>query len=184
MPTPTPAPPVEAVVETAVYGADLAAAEAFYAGVLGLPIIAREAGRHVFFRAGPGSVLLVFDPAATLREGGLPPHGSTGPGHLALGVRPESLDEWREHLAARGIAIEHEQGRPPEREGEAGPPRPTAPGLGRPDRRRRRPDGRVRLRPMRRGGHRGRDPAVLARRPAVLREVLPDRRATTAAGTP
>ena len=112
MPTPTPAPPIEAVVETAVYAADLAAVEAFYAGVLGLPVIAREAGRHVFFRVGPANVLLVFDPAATLRGGGLPPHGSSGPGHLALGVRPETLDGWRKHLAACGIAIEHEQGWP------------------------------------------------------------------------
>lgn len=109
MPTPTPAPPVEAVVETAVYAADLAAAEAFYAGVLGLPVIAREAGRHVFFRVGPASVLLVFDPATTLRGGGLPPHGSSGPGHLALGVRPDTLDDWRRHLAACGVAVEHEQ---------------------------------------------------------------------------
>jgi catechol 2,3-dioxygenase-like lactoylglutathione lyase family enzyme len=102
-------PPVEAVVETAVYAADLAAAEAFYAGVLGLPVIGREAGRHVFFRVGAGSVLLVFDPSTTLKGGPLPPHGTTGPGHLALGVRPEALDAWRRHLAARGVAVEHEQ---------------------------------------------------------------------------
>lgn len=109
MPTPTPAPPIEAVVETALYAADLAAAEAFYAGVLGLPVIGREGERHVFFRVGPASVLLVFDPAATLRGGGLPSHGSSGPGHLALGIRPETLDVWRRHLAANGIAVEHEQ---------------------------------------------------------------------------
>lgn len=108
MPTPDRAPPVETLVETALYAHDLAAAEAFYDGVLGLPVIGREAGRHVFFRAGPGSVLLVFDPAATLRGGGLPPHGSSGPGHLALGIRPETLDAWRKYLAACGIEIEHE----------------------------------------------------------------------------
>ena len=109
MPTPTPAPPVEAVVETAVYVADLAAAESFYAGVLGLPVIAREAGRHVFFRVGPGSVLLVFDPAATLCGGGLSPHGSTGPGHLALGIGHDTLDQRRKRLAEHGLAVEHEQ---------------------------------------------------------------------------
>ena len=108
----TPPPPVETVVETAVYAADLAAAEAFYAGVLGLPVIGREAGRHVFFRVGGGSVLLVFDPAATLRGGVLPPHGAAGPGHFAVGVRTETLDAWRGHLAAQGVAIEHEQAWP------------------------------------------------------------------------
>jgi catechol 2,3-dioxygenase-like lactoylglutathione lyase family enzyme len=107
-----PAPPVEAVVETAVYAADLTAAEAFYAGIFGLPVIGREAGRHVFFRVGAGSVLLVFDPAATLRGGLLPPHGTTGPGHLAVGVRAESLAAWRGHLAAHRVTIEHEQAWP------------------------------------------------------------------------
>ena len=108
MPTPTPVPPVEAVVETAVYAADLAAAEAFYGGVLGLPVVGREAGRQVFFRVGAGSMLLVFDPATTLRGGTFPPHGATGPGHVALGVRPEALDGWRRHLAAHGVEIEME----------------------------------------------------------------------------
>jgi catechol 2,3-dioxygenase-like lactoylglutathione lyase family enzyme len=112
VPTPAPAPPVEAVVETAVYAADLAAAEAFYAGVLGPPVVAREAGRHVFLRVGPASVLLVFDPAAPLRGGGLPPHDSSGPGHLALGIRPDTLDVWRRHLVARGVAVVHDQGWP------------------------------------------------------------------------
>jgi catechol 2,3-dioxygenase-like lactoylglutathione lyase family enzyme len=105
---PASPPPVEAIVETAVYADDLDAAERFYAGVLGLPVVGREAGRQVFFRAGAGSMLLVFDLAATLRGGTLPPHGATGPGHVALGVRPETLDGWRRHLTAHGIGIEQE----------------------------------------------------------------------------
>jgi len=107
-PTPDRPPPVEAVVETAVYAADLAAAEAFYGGVLGLPVVGREPGRHVFFRAGAGSLLLVFDPATTLRGGGLPPHGATGPGHFALGVRADALEDWRRHLKAAGVGVEKE----------------------------------------------------------------------------
>jgi catechol 2,3-dioxygenase-like lactoylglutathione lyase family enzyme len=95
-------------VESAVYAADLDAAVAFYAGVLGLPGIGREPGRHAFFRVGLGSVLLVFDPATTLRGGELPPHGATGPGHVALGVRAEALGDWRRHLAAHAVAIEKE----------------------------------------------------------------------------
>jgi catechol 2,3-dioxygenase-like lactoylglutathione lyase family enzyme len=58
-------PPVTAVIETAVYAGDLAAAEAFYSGVLGLPAAGREPGRHVFFRVGDTGMLLVFNPAAT-----------------------------------------------------------------------------------------------------------------------
>jgi catechol 2,3-dioxygenase-like lactoylglutathione lyase family enzyme len=103
-----PAPPVEAVVETAAYAADLAAAEAFYAGVLGLPVIGREEGRHVFFLVATASVLLVFNPDATLLGQRLPPHGARGPGHLALGVPADSLGAWRDHLAARGVPVEQE----------------------------------------------------------------------------
>jgi len=100
--------PVEAVIETAVYATDLAAAETFYAGVLGLPVIGREPGRQVFFRAGAASMLLVFDPATTLRGGAFPPLGATGPGHVALGIRPEALDDWRRHLTSHGVEIEQE----------------------------------------------------------------------------
>jgi catechol 2,3-dioxygenase-like lactoylglutathione lyase family enzyme len=105
---PNPAPPVEAVVETAVYAGDLGAAEAFYAGVLGLSVIGREEGRHVFFLVGPAGVLLVFNPDATLPGERLPPHGARGPGHFALGAPADALGAWRDHLAACGIAIEKE----------------------------------------------------------------------------
>jgi catechol 2,3-dioxygenase-like lactoylglutathione lyase family enzyme len=101
-------PPVTAVVEAAVYAADLAAAEAFYAGVLGLPVAGRELGRHVFFRVGDAAMLLVFNPAATRAGGDLPPHGTAGPGHFALGVRAGDLDGWKARLAASGVGVEKE----------------------------------------------------------------------------
>src|SRR5262249_38738456 len=77
---------IEGVVETGIYADDLEQAEAFYHEVLGLPVLAREAGRHVFFQAGPRGVLLVFNPQATLTGDVLPAHGARGPGHFALGV--------------------------------------------------------------------------------------------------
>ncbi len=98
---------IVAIVETAIYVDDLDRAEAFYRDMLGLEVIAREAGRHVFFRVGDG-VLLAFEPGATLRGDILPAHGASGPGHFALGVRAEDLDGWRARLEGRGIAIEHE----------------------------------------------------------------------------
>lgn len=101
-------PPVEAVIETAIYAPDLGAAEAFYAGVLDLPVIGREAGRHVFFRVGVANVLLVFNADATLVGGMLPSHGARGPGHFALGVPAVSLDAWRDYLVGCGVAIEKE----------------------------------------------------------------------------
>jgi catechol 2,3-dioxygenase-like lactoylglutathione lyase family enzyme len=102
------APPIEAVIETAIYATDLGAVEVFYTSVLGLPVIGRETGRHVFFRVGTANVLLVFNADTTLGGEHLPPHGARGPGHFALGVSAESLEAWRDHLAACGVVIEKE----------------------------------------------------------------------------
>ena len=101
-----------AILEAALYADDLAAAEAFYGGILGLPVIGRAEGRHVFFRVGAG-VLLVFDPAATeipARNAKLPvpPHGARGPGHLCLAASRDGIDRWRDRLIAEGVGIEAE----------------------------------------------------------------------------
>jgi catechol 2,3-dioxygenase-like lactoylglutathione lyase family enzyme len=101
-------PGIETVVETAIYADDLEAMESFYHGVLGLPRMGKEPGRHVFFRVGAGSVLLVFQPQSTRQGGVLPAHGATGPGHFALGIRPDLLSAWRQHLIAHGVEIEKE----------------------------------------------------------------------------
>lgn len=97
------------ILETALYADDLKAAERFYGDLLGLEIILKSAGRHVFFRVGAG-VLLVFRAAATqTSESGplsAPPHGATGPGHMCFGVAEPGLSAWVEHLGAAGIPVE------------------------------------------------------------------------------
>lgn len=98
-------------LESALYADDLAAAEDFYGRMLGLPVIARQPSRHVFFAVGQ-SVLLIFDPAAT--EGGpkpgarlpVPAHGARGPGHYCFRVRDEDLEAWRRLLEGAGVSIE------------------------------------------------------------------------------
>ena len=102
--------PPSQVLETALYTDDLDAAEAFYGGVLGLETITRAGNRHVFYRCGPG-VLLIFNPEETeihYKEGQLPvpPHGARGPGHLCFRAEAAELDEWRTRLEAAGVAIE------------------------------------------------------------------------------
>src|SRR5277367_2960066 len=99
---------IKAVVETAFYVDDLQAAETFYGRILGLWVIGKEAGRHVFFQVGEASVLLAFLAESTLKGDHLPPHGATGPGHFALGIEAEAFDAWREFLHANGVAIERE----------------------------------------------------------------------------
>jgi|SRR5215218_927045 len=93
------------ILETCLYAPDLAAAEAFYARVLGLEPIARVEGRHVFFRCG-ARVFLVFDPAATIGGERIPGHGATGPGHVAFAATADELEGWRAHLGAQGVAVE------------------------------------------------------------------------------
>lgn len=99
---------IQAIVETAVYVDDLDAAEDFYHRILGLRVIGREEGRHVFFQVGPAGVLLAFLADATLKGDHLPPHGARGPGHFALGIATDELDAWRQRLRDRGVAIEKE----------------------------------------------------------------------------
>ncbi len=99
--------PPRRVLETVLYARDLEAAEAFYAGVLGLRVHARAPGRFVFFRLEE-QMLLVFDPEASARNRDVPPHGCRGPGHVCFAVAEAELEGWREHLAAHGIAVEHE----------------------------------------------------------------------------
>jgi catechol 2,3-dioxygenase-like lactoylglutathione lyase family enzyme len=104
--------PIECLIETGVYADNLDQAERFYGSVLGLPVMSKEAGRHVFFRVGKQSVLLVFHPDSTLTGDRLPAHGCRGPGHFALGIDVRDLDAWRAHLVRSNIAIEHEEAWP------------------------------------------------------------------------
>lgn len=104
---------IDGVLETCLYVDDLEAAERFYGGALELPVVAHEAGRHLFFRCG-SAMLLVFDPARTASAPGevggtpVPAHGARGPGHVCFRVAAEELGFWRERLTRIGVAIEAE----------------------------------------------------------------------------
>jgi catechol 2,3-dioxygenase-like lactoylglutathione lyase family enzyme len=94
------------VLETALYADDLDEAEGFYSTVLDLALDSKADGRHLFFQCGQG-MLLIFDPAATAAEGGpVPPHGATGPGHVAFAVAASELDGWIDQLEQHGVDIE------------------------------------------------------------------------------
>ncbi|WP_428982554.1 VOC family protein [Oricola indica] len=100
----------DGILETALYVADLDAAERFYGEVMGLDRIAKVEGRHVFFACGTG-VLLLFRPDQTLQPSRnptmpVPSHGATGPGHACFKATPVDMDAWRGHLEAAGVEIE------------------------------------------------------------------------------
>jgi len=82
---------IKAIIETAIYVADLDETETFYRTILGLSVIAKEGGRHVFFQVGGSSVLLAFLADATLKGDQPTPHGAKGPGHFALGIEVDAL---------------------------------------------------------------------------------------------
>lgn len=100
-------PPLGGIHEASLYVSDLRRAERFWRR-LGLQVVLRKEGRHVFLRAGR-DMLLLFDAAASRESGDVPAHGADGPGHVALDV-PDApaLDAWRAHLAEAGVEIEHE----------------------------------------------------------------------------
>jgi catechol 2,3-dioxygenase-like lactoylglutathione lyase family enzyme len=98
---------IQHLVEAALYVDDLDRAEAFYRNVLCLELIGKEPGRHVFFRAGEG-VLLIFDPDATSKPGAHTRHGAKGPGHAALGIPAELVRRCRHSsLRVRQGTITH-----------------------------------------------------------------------------
>ncbi|GAA6199128.1 VOC family protein [Aquicoccus sp. SU-CL01552] len=107
-----PAPAPGAVLETGLYAADLDAAEAFYGRLLGLERITRDGNRHVFFRVGPG-MLLIFNPEETETDTGtttmpVPPHGARGPGHMCFAMERDEIAAMRARLLAAGLEIDAE----------------------------------------------------------------------------
>lgn len=105
-----PAPPLNGILETALYVDDMPRARAFYEDVLGLrPMV--EDSRLVAYPVAQGSVLLLFHRGSTLAPvtlpgGVVPPHDGSGPLHMAFAIPAESLDAWRTRLDAHGVAIE------------------------------------------------------------------------------
>lgn len=102
-------PKLDGILETAVYVDDMDAAHAFYAGVLGLKRMV--AGERLFaYDAGPSQVLLVFHRGhvgqdVQTKGGVVPGHDTKGHSHFAFRTGGGTLDAWRAHLQASGIAI-------------------------------------------------------------------------------
>ena len=101
---------IEGILETALYVDDLDEAEAFYGTTLGLVKITRQSDRHIFFRCGPG-VLLVFNREETVKPAPaealpVPSHGTVGSGHACFRVAAENLDAMVQSLRAAGVSIE------------------------------------------------------------------------------
>lgn len=95
------------ILETSLYAEDLDQAEAFYRQLLGVSPVAKEPGRHAFFKLGD-QMLLLFNPARTIADSEVAPHGARGPGHVAFAVSPAQLDAWKEKLKDQRVVVEQD----------------------------------------------------------------------------
>jgi catechol 2,3-dioxygenase-like lactoylglutathione lyase family enzyme len=105
-------PPLDGVLETAVYSDDLERAHGFYGGVLGLKRVLNTP-RMLTYEVAPAQVLLVFRRGTTAEDsktsgGMVPGHHSEGPAHFAFAIDAERYDAWKAHLEASGVAIRSE----------------------------------------------------------------------------
>jgi len=99
----------QSILETCLYVTDLDAAEHFYRHILGLELDSRQPGRHLFLRVKDHMFLLFRAEESEREQGGFPPHGARGPGHVAFACRDDEIQQWQAHLQQHGVVVEHVQ---------------------------------------------------------------------------
>jgi len=92
------------IKETCLYLKDLEQARKFYHGLLNLPEIDYQSGKHLFLRVG-SSVLLCFNPDDSREKTSPPAHYGGGKQHLAFEVSTDDFDRMREEVERKGITI-------------------------------------------------------------------------------
>jgi catechol 2,3-dioxygenase-like lactoylglutathione lyase family enzyme len=118
---PTGMPPLNGVLETSLYVANVARAARFYQDVFGLESLTSDACFHAL-RVADAQVLLLFASGsttapsmtvATITPGGgvipaqvIPPHGGQGQLHLTFAIPEGSESEWEKWLGQRGVPLE------------------------------------------------------------------------------
>lgn len=100
-------PKLSRILETALYVEDLVSAEKFYSEVLELPLLEKGTDRMLVYTVGDDMLLICFAPE-TLKRTSVPPHGTTGPGHMAFEVEENEYDSWKKRLTDKIIKIEKE----------------------------------------------------------------------------
>ncbi|GGB58481.1 lactoylglutathione lyase [Roseibium aquae] len=102
-------PPLDGLLETAVYVDDMDAAHAFYQDILGLKRMVK--GTRLFaYDAGPAQALLVFHRGHTGEDvetpgGTVPGHDTEGHGHFAFRIAADQIGAWRRYLQDRQVEI-------------------------------------------------------------------------------
>jgi catechol 2,3-dioxygenase-like lactoylglutathione lyase family enzyme len=109
MANPSPAPPIDGLLETSLYARDLKRTAAFYRDLFGFKTLV-DSPRLVAFDVAGRSVLLVFQAGSTEEDvvdarGRIPGHDGGGRLHLALSIAAEDLEAWRTRLVERGVQV-------------------------------------------------------------------------------
>jgi catechol 2,3-dioxygenase-like lactoylglutathione lyase family enzyme len=104
------APELTGVLETALYVADLARAEGFYARLLGARTLLSEERMRALSVAERQVLLLFVKGGSTAPNpvpgGTVPPHDGDGALHVAFAIPADALEAWERHLAALAIPVE------------------------------------------------------------------------------
>lgn len=98
------------IVETALYVDDVRRSAEFYRDLFGFASMLESEELCAFAVPGP-AVLLLFKKGTRLEPfltpgGAIPTHDASGRMHVSFKISPESLEDCREELTSRGIAIE------------------------------------------------------------------------------
>jgi catechol 2,3-dioxygenase-like lactoylglutathione lyase family enzyme len=105
-------PPLEGLVETALYVTDVKRSRDFYVGIFGFePMGGDERIQSLAVREG--QVLLLFRQGATRRPipiggGFIPPHDGAGEQHFAFGIELEVYEDWKTFIQGLHIGIQSE----------------------------------------------------------------------------
>lgn len=100
-------PPLNGVLETALYVDDKPRSIAFFHDMMGLAIL-RDEERLTALDAGGGSVLLLFTRGQSTAgedtpQGHIPGHDGAGPLHMAFKVAAADYDAWCAHLREAAV---------------------------------------------------------------------------------
>jgi catechol 2,3-dioxygenase-like lactoylglutathione lyase family enzyme len=96
-------PPLDGILETAIYVDDVDRAVLFYRDVLGLDVV-DTSERLTALLAGPRQLLLVFKRGASIRLP-LTPHDASGNQHVAFPIPTAALDAWEVWFRERGVPV-------------------------------------------------------------------------------
>lgn len=105
-------PPINGILESALYVADLDRSIDFYRRIFGFDVLLQE-DRMAGLNVAGQQVLLLFrvggstEPSPT-PGGTIPPHDGRGTIHFAFAITKDTLDPWRHWLREQNVSIESE----------------------------------------------------------------------------